>query len=123
MSGFDDGPLTGAPLSFPKSAQEGECCPPVLVTDFLRIAGGSETAKFNLQGEKLASVTNIEFKSTLNTTTLAQFVSAELTETEGALDVLSVTANTVGLGTDQFAVTVTGNCGCCASVLVNVGFD
>lgn len=119
MSGFDDGPLTGAPISFPKSSQEGACCPPVLAQGQYQVPPGLAETALVIDGEKLADVTEIEIKRVNGSSgTTPTLVSSTITESPGFLDQLRISMNTVGANSpDTFAVTVTNECGCCGTAI------
>jgi hypothetical protein len=124
MVGFPDGPLTGAPINFPRAAQPGECCPPA----FLQLQSYTVTydlpdAEVLVEGCKLCNYESVEVvgipdlsTGVVNPTLLA--VSCD------ELDPPKIDQMLLTLDTDRargaFAVKITNDCGCSELVFITL---
>jgi hypothetical protein len=125
MSGFDDGPLTGAPLNKPKTAMKGDCCPPVILqTDAYQIVGGQAQTSLKIYGifTGLASAVTMGIRKTTQTGTLPNLLLSAITPGgDGELDTFTMSFDST-LADSPFAVQANGPCGCVDVAEVEVIF-
>lgn len=126
MVGLLDGPLTGAPISFPRSAQPGACCPP----SFLQLQNYSVTWDTDpvdvlIEGCDLCDYAgNVEVVRIPDLSTGGQDpsllnVACDPPVDPTKLDQMTVTLNTTG-ARGYFALKITNDCGCCELVLIEL---
>jgi hypothetical protein len=129
MSGFDDGPLTGAPLNKPKTAMKGDDCPPVILqTGEYVVVGGQASTSLKIYGvfTDLGGPGGVVagLKKTNQTNELPQPLLAAITPGgPNELDTYTIIMDTQDAGVDSpFAVQVRAGNGCVAEVEVGVIF-
>jgi hypothetical protein len=126
MVGFPDGPLTGAPINFPRAAQPGDCCPP----SFLQLQ--SYTVPYDTPGAEVLiegcdlcdSAGNVEVVRVPDLSTgvvdpVLLAVACDPPTEPTKLDQMLLTFDT-DRARGTFAVKITNDCGCCELVPIEL---